>query len=69
MARSPWIVSILPKGLKPAGALLYKTYRTTGRRAQGLVAKWLAPKAGAEVQEMEERYLTGKGYSRGSVQV
>ena len=40
MRRSPWIISVLPKRLKPAGAKLVKAYGTASRRAERLIAKW-----------------------------
>lgn len=46
MPRPPWIISVLPKRLKPAGARLVKKYKTTQRRAERLIARWFpAPPA------------------------
>ncbi len=43
MGRSPWIISVLPRRLKPAGARLHKAYRAGRNRAQRFVSKWLPP--------------------------
>jgi hypothetical protein len=50
VARSPWIISVLPKRLKPAGVRLFKAYGKTTRRIDRFVAKWFpAPKGVAFV--------------------
>ncbi len=40
MPGSPWIISVLPRRLKPAGVRLVKEYGTASRRVERFIAKW-----------------------------
>ncbi len=43
MARSPWLVSIAPKRLKPAAAVLVGRYRSGVKRVQRVITRWFPP--------------------------